>query len=71
VEQLKAIAGDLAGYQIERYEFPNMRAINFYIHDILGDGVSSSHRIDRQAKSMGEYLRAKLIKVPASLVNQS
>jgi hypothetical protein len=68
INQFKAIAPDLAQFNIERYELPNLRALNFYIHDVLGDGVSSSHRIDKQAKSMGEYLRAKLIEVPIELL---
>jgi len=41
--------------------------LNFYIHDILGEGVSSNNRIDGQAKSFGEYLRARTISVPAPL----
>ena len=39
-------------------------SLNFYIHGILQDGVSSSTRMDGQAKSLGEYLRAKKINVP-------
>ena len=27
-------------------------------------GAASNHRIDKQAKSLGEYLRAKYIEVP-------
>jgi len=46
---------------------PNLRALNFYIKGVLGTGAASNHRIDKQAKSMGEYLRAKLIEVPDSL----
>ena len=41
--------------------------MNFYIRGILGTGAVSNNRIDKQAKSMGEYLRAKLIDVPASI----
>ena len=45
-------------------------ALNFYIHDVLGEGVSSNHRIDKQAKTLCEYLRAKLIDAPTVLVDQ-
>ena len=68
VERLKALAPDLAPYPITRYELPNLRALNFYIEGMLGEGVSSNHRLDKQAKSLGEYLRAKVIDVPASLL---
>ena len=60
----------MASFDIERYEMPNLKALNFYIHDVLGEGVSSNHRIDKQAKSLGEYLRAKYIDAPSSLVKQ-
>ncbi|MFT7219487.1 MAG: hypothetical protein ACI8Z1_001102 [Candidatus Azotimanducaceae bacterium] len=67
IEQFKVLAPDMASYRIERFEMPNLRALNFYIHDVLGEGVSSNHRIDKQAKSFGEYLRAKIIMVPEHL----
>lgn len=67
VDKLKEIAVDLKDYKIYRYDFANLRAVNFYIHGLLGEGVSSSHRIDKQAKSLGEYLRAKLIDFPTDL----
>lgn len=70
VEQLKKLMPETAEFDIERYELPNIRALNFYIHDILGDGVSSATRVDGQAKSMGEYLRAKYIEVPQSLADE-
>jgi hypothetical protein len=36
----------------------------------LQDGVSSNNRKDGQAKSLGEYLRAKKIIVPASIIGE-
>jgi hypothetical protein len=68
VDQLKKLLPDMAGYEIERYDLPNLRAMNFYIRGVLGTGAASNHRIDKQAKSLGEYLRAKLIEVPDALV---
>lgn len=68
VEKLKELLPDTAEFTIDRYELPNLKAINFFIHDILGNGVSSSTRMDGQAKTLGEYLRAKTISVPKSLM---
>ena len=68
VEKLKELLPDLAEFQIERYELSNINSLNFYIHEILEDGVSSNNRKDGQAKSLGEYLRAKKIKVPQSII---
>lgn len=69
VDKVKELLPDLAQYQIERYELPNILSLNFYVHDILQDGVSSSTRLDGQAKSLGEYIRAKEIDAPDYLVN--
>lgn len=69
VEKLKDLLPDLKDYEIDRYELPNILSLNFYVHDILQEGVSSSTRLDGQAKSLGEYLRAKDIEVPDFLIN--
>ena len=67
-EKLKELLPDLKGFKIERFELANINSLNFYIHDILEDGVSSNNRKDSQAKSLGEYLRAKIIKVPKEIL---
>ena len=64
VDKLKELLPDLKSFEIDRFELPNILSLNFYIHGILQDGVSSSTRMDGQAKSLGEYLRAKKINVP-------
>jgi len=66
-ERFKELLPDMASYEVERYEMPNLRALNFYIRGVLKDGVSSNNRIDGQAKSLGEYLRAKHVEVPVSI----
>ena len=70
VTQIKELMPDLAEFQIDRYELPNILSLNFYIHGILEDGVSSNTRKDGQAKSLGEYLRAKYIEIPKSLIKE-
>jgi hypothetical protein len=50
---------------------PNLRALNFHIRGVLGGGASSNHRIDKQAKSLGEYLGAKFIEVPQILADEA
>ena len=68
VKKLKELLPDLNQYKIERFELSNINSLNFYIHDILQDGVSSNDKKDGQAKSLGEYLRAKKVKVPQSII---
>lgn len=67
VEKLKELLPDTAGFEVERFEMANIKSLNFYIHGLLGEGVAASTRVDGQAKSLGEYMRAKYIDVPATL----
>lgn len=67
VEKLKELLPDTAEFDIVRYNMANIKSLNFYIKGILGDGVAASSRVDGQAKSLGEYLRAKYIDVPEQI----
>ena len=67
VEKLKELMPEAAELEIIRYDLANIHSLNFFIKGVLGEGVASSVRIGPQAKSLGEYLRAKVIDVPASL----
>ncbi|MFH1155475.1 MAG: acyclic terpene utilization AtuA family protein [Pseudomonadota bacterium] len=67
-DRLKTLLPDLAPYAIHRYELPNLLAVNFYIRGLLGHGVAASYRSDPQAKTLGEYLRARIIDAPVSLL---
>jgi len=66
-EKLKELLPDCAAYEIERYRLPNLLALNFYIRGILGDGAAASLRIDPQGKTLGEYLRARVIDMPEAI----
>jgi hypothetical protein len=67
-DKLKELLRDMSGFEMERYEFPNLLAVNFYIKGVLGEGVAASMRSDPQAKTLGEYLRAKVIEMPEAIV---
>jgi len=69
VDRLKTLMPETAELEIVRYDLANIHSLNFFIKGILEEGVASSGRMDPQAKSMGEYLRAKVIEVPAVLAN--
>ncbi|MER6948614.1 acyclic terpene utilization AtuA family protein [Nonomuraea sp. NPDC000554] len=66
--RLKALLPDLAPHRVDRYDLPNLRALNFVIHGLLGRGVAASPRLDPQAKALGEELRAQLVDTPATLL---
>ncbi len=67
-DKLYDLLRDIRNCSIDRYELPNLLAVNFMIHGILGEGAAASVRLDAQAKTLGEYLRAKIIDMPASLI---
>ena len=68
VEQFKEALPESAPFQVRRYPLPNLRAVNFVVHGILGWGVASNLRLDTQAKGMAERLRSHAVRVPASFV---
>jgi hypothetical protein len=68
VEKLKSLLPEAQPLRVERFELPRMRALNFVVHGLLGDGVAASLRADPQAKTLGEYLRAKVVPLPTALI---
>jgi hypothetical protein len=68
VERLKQLLPETEPLTVERYELPNLRALNFVVRGLLGDGVAASTRFDPQAKALGEWLRARPIEVPETLL---
>jgi Acyclic terpene utilisation family protein AtuA len=68
VERLRERVPGAAALTIERYELPNLRALNFVVKGLLGEGVASSVRYDPQAKGLGEFVRARLVDVPIDLL---
>jgi hypothetical protein len=67
IERFQQLVPETAGLEVQRYSFPNLRALNFVVVGILGEGVSSSTRFDPQAKSLGEFLRSRLVDLPEPL----
>lgn len=67
-DRLRTLMPEAEGLEIDRYELPNLLALNFVVHGLLGEGVSSSTRTDPQAKSLGEFLRARWVDVPKDLI---
>ncbi|CAN5646161.1 hypothetical protein BH09ACT7_BH09ACT7_60520 [soil metagenome] len=70
IERLRGLLGpEAAQLRIERFELPNLRALNVVVHGLLGQGVGSSTRPDAQAKGLGEYVRSRIVDIPQSLVS--
>jgi hypothetical protein len=69
VHQFTAALPEAATFEVSRFPLPNLRAVNFVVHGILGWGVASNLRLDTQAKGMAERLRASAVQVPMTLVS--
>ncbi|WP_431974902.1 acyclic terpene utilization AtuA family protein [Micromonospora haikouensis] len=64
VERLAELLPETAPLTVERHELPNLRAVNFVIRGLLGQGVAASTRFDPQAKALGELLRSRAVDLP-------
>ena len=71
VDRLMAVLPEIRDLPVTRYEFPKLRALNFVIGGLLGQGVAASTRQDPQAKALGEWLRARIVEMPMSLLEES
>lgn len=54
--------------RVERFEVPNLLALNFILHDSLGGGGTESLKIDAQGKTHGQGLLQMEVEVPDSLL---
>ena len=68
-DRFKELLTEAAGLHVDRYELPNLLALNFVVHGLLAPGVSGTARPDAQAKGLGEYLRSRVVTVPAGLIS--
>jgi hypothetical protein len=67
---LRELLPEAKHMEMDRYELPNLRALNFVVHGLLGEGVASSTRPDPQAKSLGEYLRSRYVEIPVGFLSE-
>ena len=67
-ERLRELLPETSSLPIDRHSLPNLRAINFVIRGLLEEGVAASSRQDPQAKSLGEWLRARVVDIPIDLL---
>jgi hypothetical protein len=67
-DRLRELLPETAPLRIDRYRLPAIRSLNFVVHGLLQEGVAASTRQDGQAKSLGEWLRARVVDVPVALV---
>ena len=54
--------------EVDRYEIPKLRALNFILHDSLGGGGTESLKTDAQGKTHGQGLLTMEVDVPDGLI---
>jgi hypothetical protein len=63
-ERVKRHFGDMVKGNVERFELPNLNALNFLLHGSLGGGGTLSLMTDAQGKTMSTALLRMFIEVP-------
>ncbi len=67
-EKLRELLPEVRELEIDRHPLPALGSVNFLIHGLLEEGVAASTRQDGQAKSLGEWLRARVVEIPEALL---
>lgn len=67
-ERVKAHFGSLVKGRVERFELPNLGALNFLLYEALDGGGTVSLRTDAQGKNMGSALLSMEIAIDEPVV---
>ncbi|MFD4376564.1 acyclic terpene utilization AtuA family protein [Streptomyces sp. NPDC058486] len=68
VDLFRELLPETADLDVVRHVLPHLRALNFTVAGILGEGVASQARFDPQAKALGEWLRSRHADIPEELL---
>ncbi|MGW0711886.1 acyclic terpene utilization AtuA family protein [Streptomyces sp. NPDC002643] len=66
--EIRPPSSEIRPPSVTRHTLPNLRALNFTVRGILGEGVAAQHRFDPQAKALGEWLRSRHLDIPEILL---
>ncbi|MEU9894834.1 acyclic terpene utilization AtuA family protein [Streptomyces phaeochromogenes] len=67
-DRFRELLPETADLTVVRHVLPNLRALNFVVEGVLGEGVAAQHRFDPQAKALGEWLRSRHLDIPEVLL---
>ncbi|MFI9328838.1 acyclic terpene utilization AtuA family protein [Kitasatospora sp. NPDC052868] len=68
IPKLRELLPEASELEITRHLLPNLRAVNFTVTGLLGEGVAAQERFDPQAKALGEWLRSRHLDIPEALL---
>lgn len=67
-ERVKSHFAGVCRGHVERFELPNLSALNFLLHESLGGGGTVSLMLDAQGKTFGVGILALEVEVPEDVV---
>jgi len=67
-DRVKAHFGGIVKGRVDRFDLPNLRGLNFILHDSLGGGGSASLKTDAQGKTHGMAMLRMIVEVPDDYV---
>lgn len=67
VERVKEHFEGICFGSVERYELPNLHALNFLLHESLGGGGTVSLRTDAQGKTLSTAMLRMMVEIPSNL----
>jgi hypothetical protein len=67
-EKVKQHFGSMVKGDVERFDLPNLKALNFLLHGSLGGGGTLSLMTDAQGKTFSTALLRMFIDVPEDLI---
>jgi hypothetical protein len=70
VERVKEHFGELVKGGVERYELPNLHALNFLLHEALGGGGTVSLMTDAQGKTFSTAMLRMEVDLPPELARR-
>ncbi|MEP0823379.1 MAG: hypothetical protein HRF44_11070 [Ignavibacterium sp.] len=68
-ERVKEYFGAMVLGPVERFELPNLWALNFLLHNALGGGGTKSLKNDAQGKTLAAALLRMEIDVPEGMID--
>ncbi len=68
VDEFCRLLPEAVNHRITRHMLPNLRALNFVVDGLLGEGVAAQARFDPQGKAVAEWLRSRHVDIPEVLL---
>lgn len=68
-ERVKSHFSGVCRGEVERFELPNLAALNFLLHEALGGGGTVSLMLDAQGKTFGAGILGLEVDVPEEVVS--